>query len=185
MAKFKLLGITGAMLQSFLDKFINEDKTTTGEANKLLKLSDLANTVKHILRIRKTATNALDVTNDAGTSFLKVNTQNESVEIGKRIFTTAKDFTLLVATVPGTSTNYFFEISLLYTSGGYPSGWNFSKYLAIVRNGVLQIAYLGGTKDDKGLFTISGTTPNFQLDFTTVSNNYNTTIFVNKLDGGS
>ena len=77
MAKFKLLGITGAMLQSFLDKFINEDKTTTGEANKLLKLSDLANTVKHIFKIRKTATDALDVANDAGTSVFKVDTENE------------------------------------------------------------------------------------------------------------
>ena len=82
MAKFKLLGITGAMLQSFLDKMINEDKTTTGEANKLLKLSDLANTVKHIFKIRKTTTDALDVSNDTGTSFLNVNTEKEEVSVG-------------------------------------------------------------------------------------------------------
>ena len=44
MAKFKLLGITGAMLQSFLDKFISEDKTTTGEPNKLIK-SNIMDTI--------------------------------------------------------------------------------------------------------------------------------------------
>lgn len=63
--------------------------TTTGEADKLLKMSDTANTIKHELAIQKTATNAFEVQDDAGTNVFRVDTEqgmcqiylNSSIEI--------------------------------------------------------------------------------------------------------
>jgi hypothetical protein len=63
--------------------------TTTGEANKLIKFSAIANTILHFLRIRRSSTTALDVQNDSSTSVFNVDTTNEVIT-GTSITTTGE-----------------------------------------------------------------------------------------------
>lgn len=55
--------------------------STSGEASKLLKLSTIANTILHILKIKKSSTTAFDVSNDSGTSTITVDTTNDNVAV--------------------------------------------------------------------------------------------------------
>src|SRR5574344_2837045 len=61
--------------------------TTTGEANKLIKFSAIANTILHFLRIRKSSTTALSVQDDSSVDVLNVDSTNKIVTKKKKKIT--------------------------------------------------------------------------------------------------
>lgn len=56
-----------------------EEWTVTGEANKLLKFSSIANTLLHLLKVRKSSTAALSIQNDSSVDIFTIDTINETI----------------------------------------------------------------------------------------------------------